>query len=396
MNSTNWPYPIVYLKPGKEFLSTKKHPWIYSGALSNKPEAPLVRLACPNGHVFAVGTASSVNPISVRIFHWIDAPIDELFFRSAFECALKLRNLFNMNYNNIGCRWLFGEGDGVPGLVIDRYGPAIVVQVGTLGLEVLRNIWLPILFEFGQAIGASIFVERSYKGRKEEGLNPETRILKGSVDKPIIIKEGNALLSVDLLKGQKTGMFLDQRNNRLFLGQISNSCTVLNAFGYTGGFSIHAGLGGAKQVVTLDSSRFALEQAQNDWLLNGLNPSNHSVLQGNAFDIMRSLPKEIYDRVIIDPPAFAKQHKDLENAFKAYKDIFRLGANLTSKNGILGCFSCSQHMSHVRFQDAIWTAILEAGREAQIISHSSQPIDHPYAINHLEGLYLKGVWLRIY
>jgi len=395
MNSITWPYPIVRLKPGKDNLLSGRHPWVYSGALLDHPTSPLVRLANSSGKVLAVGTASSSSPIAVRLFRWSDEPLDEYFFMTRFDQALTMRRIFGLDGLDAGCRWIFGEGDFLPGLVVDRYGTVIVIQVGTLGLEMLRHIWLPLLFDLGKAAGVTVFVERSHGRRKEEGLKIEKRIIKGSLAGPVVIREGKALMSVDVFGGQKTGVFLDQREHRLTLGRISNACNVLNVFGYTGGFSIHAGLGGAEKVTTLDISKRALDQAERDWLINGLSPSAHILLHGDAFDLMRSLKLKAYDRVIIDPPAFAKHHKDISNAFKAYKDVFRLGARTTASGGILGCFSCSEYLSRSRFQEAVWTAVLESGREAQVLNHLGQPMDHPYALNHPEGSYLKGLWLRI-
>jgi len=395
MEPISWPYPVVRLKPGKEELLAKGHPWVYSGALAAPPTAPLARLADASGNVLGVGTASPVSPLAVRLFRREDQPLDEAFFRQRLERALEARRMLGLDGPEAGCRWVFGEGDLLPGLVVDRYAQALVVQVGTAGLEALRPVWWPVLQELGRAAGISVYVERSQGGRKEEGLEPVNRILKGSLGGPVDIREGAALLSVDLLKGQKTGFFLDQREHRLALGRISSGCRVLNAFGYTGGFSIHAGLGGAAEVATLDSSGPALDQAGRDWARNGLDPDRHVRMEGDAFELMRTLEAASYDRVIVDPPALAKQRKDLDKAFKAYKDLIRLGARATAPGGILGCFSCSRHLDRARFQEAAWTALLEAGREAQVLAHLGQPMDHPYALNHPEGAYLKGLWLRV-
>jgi 23S rRNA (cytosine1962-C5)-methyltransferase len=395
MDPVLWPYPIVRLKPGKESLLSKGHPWVFSGALAEAPAAPLVRLADASGTVLAVGTASPTNPLAVRIFRREDAPLDEAFFRERLDRAVEGRRLLGLDGPDQGCRWVFGEGDLLPGLVVDRYGHALVLQVGTAGLEALRELWWPILQELAHAAGITVFVERSQGGRKDEGLAPVNRLIKGSLGGPILIREGEARLSVDLLKGQKTGFFLDQREHRLTLGRMSRGCRVLNAFGYTGGFSVHAGLGGATEVATLDISGPALDQADSDWALNGLEPARHVRLQGDAFELLRDLEPGSYDRVVVDPPAFAKQRKDVDKAFKAYKDVFRLGARATTPGGILGCFSCSQHLERSRFQETVWTALLEAGREAQVLAHLGQPMDHPYALNHPEGFYLKGMWLRL-
>jgi len=395
METTAWPYPIVRLKPGKEALLSKGHPWVYSGALAGPPAAPVVRLADAAGRVLGVGTASASNPLAVRLFRREEQPLDRAFFQARLERALAGRRMLGLDGPEAGCRWVFGEGDLLPGLVADRYGHALVLQVGTLGLEALRETWWPPLRELAEAAGITVFVERSQGGRRDEGLDPVNRLLKGSLPGPVVIREGAARLSVDLLKGQKTGFFLDQREHRLTLGRISEGCRVLNAFGYTGGFSIHAGLGGAAQVATLDISGAALDQAERDWALNGLDPERHLRLQGDAFELMRQLEPASFDRVVVDPPAFAKQRKDLDKAFKAYKDLFRLAALAAAPGGVLGCFSCSQHLERPRFQEAVWTALLEAGREAQVLAHLGQPMDHPYALNHPEGSYLKGLWLRL-
>lgn len=395
MTTQRWPYPLIRLKPGKEALISRRHPWVYSGALAKPPESHLVRLADDSGQVLGVGTASPANPLAARIFRFEDAPLDEAFFRERFETALALRRELGLWHPAGGCRLVFGEGDGLPGLVVDRYAQALVLQVGTAGLESLRDAWWPILFELGRREGIAAFVERSQSGRREEGLDPVNRLLKGSLAGPVTVQEGPARLTVDLLRGQKTGLFLDQREHRLQVGRVSMDRRVLNTFGYTGGFSLHAGLGGAAEVATLDISAPALDQAERDWAANGLDPMRHRRMEGDAFELMRQLEPLAWDRVIVDPPAFAKQRKDVDKAFKAYKDVFRLGARATAPGGMLWCFSCSQHLDRIRFQEAVWTALLEAGREAKVLAHLGQPADHPYALNHPEGFYLKGLWLSL-
>jgi len=395
MSTPRWPYPLLRLKPGKEALISKRHPWVFSGALAKPAEATLVRLADDSGRVLGLGTARPAKALAARIFRFEDAPLDEAFFRERFESALALRKELGQWDPDGGCRWIFGEGDGLPGLVVDRYASALVLQVGTAGLELLRETWWPILFELGKREGITAFVERSQSGRRDEGLDPVNRLLKGSLSGPITLREGDAKLTVDLLRGQKTGFFLDQREHRLQLGRLAQGKRVLNAFGYTGGFSIHAGLGGAAEVATLDISAPALDQAERDWAANGLDPAAHLRMEGDAFELMRQLEPMGWDRVIVDPPAFAKQRKDVDKAFKAYKDVFRLGARATAPGGMLWCFSCSQHLDRTRFQEAVWTALLEAGREARVLAHLGQPADHPYALNHPEGFYLKGLWLSV-
>ena len=264
--------PIVRLKPGKEDLLAKGHPWVYSGALAEPPAAPLARLADASGNVLGVGTASAVSPLAVRLFLREDRPLDGRSSAAGWNGPWRAGGCWAWTGPRRAAAGCSGKGTCCPGLVVDRYGPALVVQVGTQGLEALREAWWPVLLELGRREGITAFVERSQGGRKEEGLEPVNRLLKGSLGGPVTIREGAALLTVDLLKGQKTGMFLDQREHRLALGRISGGCRVLNAFGYTGGFSIHAGLGGAAEVATLDISGPALDQAERDWARNGLDP----------------------------------------------------------------------------------------------------------------------------
>lgn len=395
MDIPRWPYPLLRLKPGKEALLSKRHPWIYSGALAAPAPGSVVRVSDDSGNVLGVGTASGTNPLAARIFRFDDGPLDQAFFRTRLEAALALRKTLGLWDSQGGGRWVFGEGDGLPGLVVDRYAHALVIQVGTAGLESLRDAWWPVLWEIARREGITAFVERSQSGRREEGLDPVNRLLKGSLAGPVTVHEGAAKLTVDLLRGQKTGFFLDQRVHRLQVGSHADGCRVLNAFGYTGGFSIHAGLGGATEVATLDISTPALDQAERDWAANGLDPDRHLRMEGDAFELMRQLEAGAWDRVIVDPPAFAKQRKDVDKAFKAYKDVFRLGARATAPGGLLWVFSCSQHLDRARFQEAVWTALLEAGREARVLAHLGQPADHPYALNHPEGFYLKGLWLAV-
>ncbi len=386
--------PIVKLRPGKESLLTRRHPWIFSGALQRVVDAPVVRIADGSGRVLAVGTASAEGALAVRIFRWEDAPLDEAFFRAQLEQAVALRRDLGLLGPNTACRLVFGESDGLPGLIIDRYAHALVVQVGTSGLDALRPVWWPALQATAHTLGVSVIVERSASGRRD-GVTPSSAVLMGALAGPITIQEGPARLSVDLMTGQKTGLFLDQREQRALIGQHSRDARVLNVFGYTGGFSIHAGLGGAAHVQTLDQSAPALALATQDWAANGLDPARHEALEGNAFELMRALPERSYDRVIVDPPAFAKQRKDVQRAFKAYKDVFRLGATLTRPGGMLWCYSCSQHMDAARLQEAVWTATLEAERRAQVLAVVTQPPDHPCSVDFPEGMYLKGLWLRV-
>jgi len=395
MLDTTKPYPIVRLKKDKDSLVGKRHPWIFSGALQSLPDEPLVRIADSQGSIFAVGMTSSQGmSIAIRILAYEDVRIDEDFFYKIIEKSISYRQLLGLLSIERACRLVNAEGDGIPGLILDQYSHVWVLQSTNSGIEKLRDLWLPAIYRIGSAFGALVFVERSNSGRKNENLQVVNSLLKGSLSGPVEILEGHARLSVPVMTGQKTGIFLDQAASRLKLNRLASSMDILNLFGYTGAFSIQAGLGGANHVTTVDLSKAALSIAEKDWLNNGLDPVRHTVVESDVFDFVRDKTSK-YDCVIVDPPAFAKQKKDIPSAFKAYKDIFRESSKLVRPGGLLWVFSCSHYFDADRFQEVVWTSLLESGREGSVFEHLGANWDHPYNINHPEGTYLKGLLLGL-
>ena len=395
MLDTTKPYPIVRLKKDKDSLVGKRHPWIFSGALQSLPDEPLVRIADSQGSVFAVGMTSNEGmSIAIRVLSFEDVRIDEEFFFKAIEKSISYRQLLGLFSINRACRLINAEGDRIPGLIIDQYSHVWVLQSTNSGIEKLRELWLPAIYRIGTSHGALVFVERSNSGRKTENLTIVNSLLKGSLSGPVEIQEGEAHLSVPVMTGQKTGIFLDQAASRLKLNKLASSLDILNLFGYTGAFSIQAGLGGARHVTTVDISKVALSLAEKDWINNGLDPNRHSIIESDVFEFVRK-QTSTFDCVIVDPPAFAKQKKDIPSAFKAYKDIFRESSKLVRPGGLFWVFSCSHYFDTERFQEVVWTSLLESGREGSVFEHLGAHWDHPYNINHPEGTYLKGLLLGL-
>ncbi len=395
MSNITKPYPICRLKKDKDSLISRRHPWIFSGAIQSIPEAPIVRMADSQGLIFGVGmTSGDGMSIAIRILSFDDVEIDEQFFYKTIEKSINYRKLLGLFSNQCACRIVNAEGDGLPGLIIDQYAHVWVLQSTNSAIDKLRTLWLPAIYKIGAIYGAKVFVERSNSGRKIENLSVINSLLKGSLSGPIEVIEGDARLSVPIMTGQKTGIFLDQAGSRLKLNKLSQSLDVLNLFGYTGSFSIQAGLGGANHVTTVDISKAALSIAESDWGKNNLDVARHSLVESDVFEYIRR-ERSIFDCVIVDPPAFAKQKKDIPTAFKAYKDIFRESSRLVRPGGLFWVFSCSHYFDSARFQEVVWTSLLESGRKGVIFEHLGAHWDHPYSINHPEGTYLKGLFMGL-
>lgn len=389
------------LKPGLGRHLKAGHPWVFKRGLEHVPKLPAGSVVdlTEGSRFVARGYYDPLSAIAVRVLtRNPNETIDAAFFARAIKgCWDARQQLIDFSKGDTDAfRVVHGEGDGLPGVVVDLYAGFAVLKLYSAGLTPYR----PLIVEGLKAAipGLKGIVGRDEVVRDDEGEDGRGtgKVLWGAeAPQPLTITERGAKFLVDVYQGQKTGFFLDQREHRLSLGRVSQDARVLNVFGYTGGFSIHAGLGGASEVATLDISTAALDQCDRDWAANGLDPADHTRMEGDAFELMRELEPEAWDRVIVDPPAFAKARKDIEKAFKAYKDVFRLGARATTPGGLLWCFSCSQHLDRIRFQEAVWTALLEANREGQVLAHLGQPMDHPYGLNHPEGFYLKGLLVRV-
>jgi 23S rRNA (cytosine1962-C5)-methyltransferase len=336
-----------------------------------------------------------LNPHSQIILRLLTQKKEELgynFFKERIFRAAGLREKWLRGKTN-AYRMVNGEGDFLPGLIVDRYGETLVLQCLTAGMERLKGLLIDILVDH---FLPHVLYERSdVATRKEEGLSEASGLLYGEeVPDLVEIEEYGAHFRVDMKRGQKTGFYLDQRENRFNLERLSQGKKILDCFCYTGAFSIHAGLGGANEIILIDSSEEALNMAEEHFRLNHLEKVQHQLIRGDAFDVMRSLEPE-YDIVILDPPPFAKKKSHLPSASRGYKDLNLWAFRLLKKDGLLFTFSCSHHMSWDLFQKIIFSAALDSGRNVQLLSRMGHPWDHPINLSHPEGEYLRGLICRV-
>lgn len=284
------------------------------------------------------------------------------------------------------------EGDFLPGLIVDRYGDTLLIQTLTAGMDEVKGPITEILAE--QFDPSSIYERNDVAARREEGLAERRGVLYGDAPPDRLeILEGTARFWVDIKEGQKTGFYLDQRENHLLMEKLSRGKRILDCFGYTGGFSVHAGVGGAAEVTLIESSERALTLARENLDLNHLRMIPHRFLRGEAFDLMRTL-EPAYDLVVLDPPPFAKKKSHILSAARGYKDLNLQAFRLLKPGGLLFTFSCSHHMSWDLFQEIVFSAALDAGRGVQIVNRMGHPVDHPFSVCHPEGEYLRGFVCR--
>lgn len=388
----------VYLKSGKEESLRRFHPWVFSGAIHHADpginEGDIVRVVSADGTFIAVGHYQ-IGSIAVRVLSFKDIEIDGQFWRSRISSALKVRSLLGVtsSENNNTYRLVHGEGDHLPGLVIDIYGDTAVMQAHSVGMHMERIHIAEALVEvMGNAVTNVYYKSETTLPYKAE-LGQEDGFLIGGSSNDVA-KENGLLFHVDWLKGQKTGFFVDQRDNRSLLEKYSSGRTVLNMFCYTGGFSFYAMRGGAKTVHSVDSSAKAIELTKKNVELNFPGDPRHEAFCEDAFEFLNRAGDR-YDLIILDPPAFAKHRAALHNALKGYTRLNLKAFEKIKEGGILFTFSCSQVVTKDNFRNAVFTAAAMAGRKVRILHQLHQPADHPINIFHPEGEYLKGLVLYV-
>jgi 23S rRNA (cytosine1962-C5)-methyltransferase len=404
--STNMETPAatLQLKSGREKPVLNRHPWIFSGAiesLSGGSPAPgdIVDVVDSMNRWLARGYYNSNSQITVRILTWEQSEIiDSSYWSHRIERAIGHRNSLRFEPETNAYRLINAESDGLPGLVVDKYGDFLVVQLLTAGVDVRRKLLCSLLVEKLKPIG---IVERSdVPVRRREGLPLKSDLLYGEMPpSDFKIIENGLGFEVDLSAGQKTGFYLDQRDNREAVCEkrfVENK-DVLNVFSYTGGFSVYAANSGASSVLNVDISYQALERAERNMELNGFQRPDDEYLAGNAFEILRHFRDsgKQFDMVILDPPKFAHKRKEIVDACRGYKDINWLAFRLLRPGGLLATFSCSGLVSPDLFQKVIFGAAVDANREAQIIKQLGQPPDHPVLLTFPESAYLKGFLCRV-
>lgn len=388
----------IYLKPGKENSIKRRHPWIFSGAIGNKTdnlsEGDIVQVCDSKGVFLALGHYQP-GTIAIRIFTFDNTTLNADFWKTKIEKAWNLRKSIGLtdNPDTNAFRLIHGEGDELPGLVADFFNGTLVVQFHSTGLYTIRES----LFEaFREVIGSklkAIYEKSSNTMPFKSPFKPQDGFSWGSSDENVILEYGNKF-KIDWVEGQKTGFFLDQRENRNLLGQFAKGREVLNMFCYTGGFSVYALRGGAKMVHSVDSSAKAIALTNENIALNGFETLNHEAIVADGLDYMRDI-KDKYDLIILDPPAFAKHNAALDNALQAYKRINQKAIEQIRSGGVLFTFSCSQVVTKELFRQAIFVAAANAGRSVRILHQLTQPADHPVSIFHPEGEYLKGLVVYI-
>ncbi len=391
-------YKSIYLKRGKEESLLRFHPWVFSGAIHHADagiqEGETVRVIASTGDFIAVGHYQ-VGSIAVRVLSFSDITIDQSFWRERLAAAITMRCHIGIadNPENNTYRLVHGEGDWLPGLVIDCYGSTAVMQAHSVGMHLNRMDICQALTDVMSGRIQQVYYKSEttlpYKAHLEE----EDGFIFGHTDDDIAVENG-LKFHVDWLRGQKTGFFVDQRENRSLLEHYSKDKTVLNMFCYTGGFSVYAMRGGAKCVHSVDSSAKAIEITNNNIGLNFPGDPRHEAYCEDAFRFLEE-KKDKYDIVVLDPPAFAKHRAALHNALKGYIRLNAKGIRLVKEGGLLFTFSCSQAVSKDQFRSAVFTAAAQSGRKVRIIHQLHQPADHPINIYHPEGEYLKGLVLYV-
>jgi 23S rRNA (cytosine1962-C5)-methyltransferase len=387
--------PRIILKKGKEKPILRGHPWIFSGAVAGA-EGDLVpgeigEVYSGGGDFLGMGQFNPRSQIILRMLTRRKEVLDASFFRERLLQADALRKR-ELRGKTDGYRVINGEGDFLPGLIVDRYGKTLVLQCLTAGMERLKGLFVDLLVE--RFTPESIFERSDVPTRREEGL-PELRGLLYGEELPdrVEIEEYGCRFKVDVKEGQKTGFYLDQRENRFSLREISQGRKILDCFCYSGGFSVHAGMGGAGEITLIDSSGEALERVKDHFALNHLEGIRPHLIKGDGFEVMRNLEPG-YDIVVLDPPPFAKKKSHLPGASRGYKDLNLQALRLLKKEGLLFTFSCSHHMNWDLFQKIVFAAAVDAGRRVQLLGRKSHPVDHPVNLSHPEGEYLRGLVLR--
>ena len=393
-------YPVIRLHKGKDDAARRFHPWIFSGAIAAGPEGlqagDTVTVTDHQGNILGTGFCES-DSIAVKLLCFENRKIDEWFFLEKLKRALEVRKTMGLVDNSeTNCyRLVHSEGDGLPGLIVDIYGHTAVVQAQTEGMalhlkEIVRALKLLSDLELKAVYNKS--AEAMHRMGKEDEV-ADGYLFGERLEEELM--ENGSRYHIDWENGQKTGFFLDQRDNRELVRQLATGKKVLNAFGYTGGFSVAALKGGAQRVVTVDASQKALDIAAANLQLNGFSVEDNPCVATDMKEYVKEVSENEFDMIILDPPAFAKRHQDRHRGLQGYRFINAEAIRRIAKGGLLFTFSCSQAIDKGMFQSIVTAAAIEAGRNVRILYQLSQPSDHPINIFHPEGSYLKGLVLLV-
>lgn len=389
---------VLTLKPDRDKSLLRRHPWIFSGAVASVAGAPdsgaTVTLRSASGEFLARAAFSPHSQIIARVWTWDESEtVDESFFRRRLEQALiRRKDLTGLT----AMRWVNAENDGLPGLVVDRYGEFAVCQFLSAGAERWKGTIAELLAAQPGIVG--VFERSDADVREKEGLNPVVGSLVGESPPALVeIQEGDCRFWVDVHHGHKTGFYLDQRDNRMRLADYVSGREVLNCFSYTGAFGVWALKGGAGRITNVDTSASALELARRNVELNGLDAAKAENVNGDVFEVLRQYrdSRRQFDVIVLDPPKFAESRSQIEGATRGYKDINLLALKLLRPGGRLFTFSCSGLITPDLFQKVVVGATLDSGCDVQIVGRLTQAADHPVALNFPEGEYLKGLLCQV-
>lgn len=390
--------PLVTLKPGKEQSLNRFHPWVFSGAIKHisqeLEEGELVTVVSNKDEFLAIGHFQ-IGSIAVRILSFEELPVDSTFWENKLASAIQLRRelgLLESEQTNV-FRLVHGEGDGLPGLIIDFYNGTAVYQAHSVGMYHVRHQLAKLLKKILGDQLLAVYDKSDKTLPYKADISPENGYLLGE-SAPCIVKEYGLSFQVDWIQGQKTGFFIDQRENRKLVEQFSAERDVLNMFCYSGGFSFFAMQGGAKMVHSVDASAKAIELTRQNVALNFADDKRHEAFVADAFDFMRDI-KDRYNLIILDPPAFAKHRGALRQALQAYKRLNAKAFEQVRPGGIIFTFSCSQVVTKDQFREAVFSGAAISKRKVRILHQLHQPADHPINIYHPEGEYLKGLVLQV-
>lgn len=390
----------IILRPRKEESLKRFHPWVFSGAIAKTgqgiQEGDIVRVFSASGEFLGVGHYQ-VGSISVRILSFTDETINEDFYTRRISSAYRMRMKIGLLHaGNNTFRLIHGEGDHLPGLIIDMYGKTAVVQAHSVGMDGDKE---KIVDALQRVLGKDNLENIFYKSEGtlpfKAGIEADNDYLLGGQNVDPVALENGLRFNIDWLRGQKTGFFIDQRENRRLLEKYAAGKDVLNMFCYTGGFSVYALRGGARSVHSVDSSAKAVSLTDENIRLNFGEEPRHTSFSEDAFKFLKASTANAYDLIVLDPPAFAKHRGAISNALQGYKRLNLAALEKIKQEGILFTFSCSQAINKEQFRLAVFSAAAISGRKVSILHQLTQPADHPINIYHPEGEYLKGLVLFV-
>ncbi len=384
----------ISLKKNKERPILQHHHWIYSGAVASVPtytDGDIAEVFSAGGQKLGLAVLANGRSILGHMLAFGNQTLEESIAQRIKEAVALRKKWFNPEVTN-GVRIMNAEGDGIPGLIVDAYADVLVIQISNAGIDRLKDLIVKALIE--ECKPRAIYEKSTSFMRKKEGLSEVRELLYGEPVSEVEILEKGLKIVVDVVEGQKTGLFLDQREMRALVRELSPGRRVLNCFAYTGGFSIAALAGGATHVDSIEISPKCKARVDKNIEVNHLDASKHQFMQADVFDHLKTLTWD-YDLVILDPPAFVKKRQDIDKAFRAYKDLNRHAIEKMKPGSLLLTCSCSYHVEETLFQNILFRAALEAGRKVRIIEKHRQSHDHPISIFHPESSYLKSFLLYV-